>query len=94
MPETDTELGVSHYFASLLKTDEEIKELLLTIKHAVFANSVNFFMPYQNGFMLRCSTEEKGNIIVTGKGIIADCFKTKKLFTPARQTKASLKSAI
>lgn len=87
MPETDTEsidspelLGVSHYFASLLKTNEEIKELLLTIKHAVFANSVNFFMPYQNGFMLRCSTEEKGDIIVTGKGIIADCFKTKKTF--------------
>ena len=87
MPETDTELidspellGVSHYFASLLKTDEEIKELLLTIKHAVFANSVNFFMPYQNGFMLRCSTEEKGDIIVTGKGIIAECFKTKKVF--------------
>ncbi|MDP1759851.1 MAG: sensor domain-containing diguanylate cyclase, partial [Thermodesulfovibrionales bacterium] len=87
MPESDTEsidspelLGVSHYFASLLKTDEEIKELLLTIKHAVFANSVNFFMPYRNGFMLRCSTEEKGDIIVTGKGIIADCFKTKKTF--------------
>ena len=37
-------------------------------------------MPYQNGFMLRCSTEEKGDIIVTGKGIIADCFKTKKAF--------------
>lgn len=87
MPESDTEsidspelLGVSHYFASLLKTDEEIKELLLTIKHAVFANSVNFLMPYRNGFMLRCSTEEKGDIIVTGKGIIADCFKTKKTF--------------
>ena len=37
-------------------------------------------MPYQNGFMLRCSTEEKGDIIVAGKGIIADCFKTKKTF--------------
>jgi diguanylate cyclase (GGDEF)-like protein len=85
MPESDTESidsneVVSHYFASLLKTDEEIKELLLTIKHAAFANSVNFFMPYQNGFTLRCSTEEKGDIIVTGKGIIADCFKTKKTF--------------
>ena len=82
MPETNTESiddneAVSHYFASMLKTDEEIKELLLAIKHAVFANSVNFFMPYQNGFMLRCSTEEKGDIIVTGKGIIADCFKPK-----------------
>lgn len=85
MPETnmesiDSNEAVSHYFASLLKTDEEIKELLLTIKHAVFANSANFFMPYQNGFMLRCSTEEKGDIIITGKGIIADCFKTKKTF--------------
>ncbi|HBR21998.1 MAG TPA: hypothetical protein DD713_05440, partial [Nitrospiraceae bacterium] len=85
MPETDTESiddneAVSHYFASMLKTEEEIKELLMAIKHAVFANSVNFFMPYQNGFMLRCSTEEKSDIIVTGKGIIAECFKTKKAF--------------
>ncbi|MCX5716816.1 MAG: sensor domain-containing diguanylate cyclase [Nitrospirae bacterium] len=85
MPETSTESidsneAVSYYFASMLKTDEEIKELLLAIKQAVFANSVNLFMPYQNGFMLRCSTEEKGVIIVTGKGIIAECFKTKKVF--------------
>jgi diguanylate cyclase (GGDEF)-like protein len=85
MPETNTESidnneAVSHYFASMLKTDEEIKELLLTIKQAVSADSVNFFTPYQNGFTLRCSTEEKGDIIVTGKGIIYECLKTKKTF--------------
>ena len=85
MPETNTESiddneAVSHYFASMLRPDEEIKELLLTIKQAFFADSVNLFTPYQNGFTLRCSTEEKGDIIVTGKGIIAECLKNKKTF--------------
>ncbi|MDP3259023.1 MAG: GAF domain-containing protein, partial [Thermodesulfovibrionales bacterium] len=85
MPETNTESidgneAVSHYFASMLRPDEEIKELLLTIKQAFFADSVNLFTPYQNGFTLRCSTEEKGDITVTGKGIIAECLKNKKTF--------------
>jgi diguanylate cyclase (GGDEF)-like protein len=91
MPETSTDtidtpeqLGeaVSLYFTSMLKTDEEIKELLLAIKQSVFAKSVNLFMPHQNGFILRCSTEEKGDIVLVnnGKGIIADSFKTKKTF--------------
>ncbi|RJQ41388.1 MAG: diguanylate cyclase [Nitrospiraceae bacterium] len=78
------QLGVSQYFSSMLKTDEEIKEHLLAIKHAVYADSVNFFVQTApsspGGFTLRCSTEEKGDIIVTGKGIIAECFKTKKTF--------------
>ncbi|NCO83786.1 MAG: hypothetical protein COZ31_11385 [Nitrospirae bacterium CG_4_10_14_3_um_filter_44_29] len=64
----------------MLKTDEEIKELLLAIKQAVSADSINLFTPYQNGFILKCSTEEKGDIIVTGKGVIAECLKTKQTF--------------
>lgn len=72
---------MSHYFASMLKTDEEIKELLLTIKQAVFADSANFFTLHNNSFILRCSTEEKREIIITGKGIISICMKDKKPFS-------------
>ncbi|HBG92739.1 MAG: hypothetical protein A2X54_08900 [Nitrospirae bacterium GWF2_44_13] len=95
--ETDMDLidgneAVSHYFSSMLKADEEIKELLLAIKHAVFADSVNFFVPHQSassgGFTLRCSTEEKGDIITIGKGIIAECFKTKKTFYSGEANKS------
>ncbi|TAL24168.1 MAG: diguanylate cyclase, partial [Nitrospirae bacterium] len=72
--------AVSHYLASMLKTDEEIKELLLTIKQALLADSVNFFTPYHSSFTLRNSTEKKGDIIVTGNGMIALCLKDKKTF--------------
>jgi len=71
--------AVPHYFASMLKTDEEIKELLLSAKHAVFADSVNFFTPHQNSFALRCSSEEKGDIIINGMGIISECIREKKV---------------
>jgi diguanylate cyclase (GGDEF)-like protein len=72
---------VSHHFASVLKTDEEIKELLGTIKNAVFADSVNLFVPNGASYSLRCSTEEKGEIIVTGRGVIPGCFNEKKTFS-------------
>jgi len=79
--------GISHYFSSRLKTEEEIRELLLTIKHAVFADSVNLFMPHHSasggGFTLKCSTGEDGDIISTGRGIIAECLKNKKAFYSA-----------
>lgn len=70
--------AMSHYFASMLQTDEEIRELLLAIKQAVFADSANLFIPHGNGFILRCSTGEKGEIIITGKGLVASCLKEKK----------------
>jgi two-component system cell cycle response regulator len=71
----------SHYFASMLKTDEEIRELLLAIRNAVFADSVNLFVPKDSGYSLRSSTEEKGDIIVTGNGAISACFKDKRVFS-------------
>lgn len=80
MASLSSERVISHYFASMLKADEEIKELLLTIKQAVFADSVNFFTPHQSSFTLRVSTEKKGDIITTGKGIIFICLKDKKPF--------------
>jgi diguanylate cyclase (GGDEF)-like protein len=71
----------SHYFASVLKTDEEIRELLLAIRNAVFADSVNLFVPKDSGCSLRCSTEEKGDIIITGNGAISACFRDKRVFS-------------
>ena len=74
---------MSHYFASMLKTDEEIGELLNTIKHAVFADSATLFIPQGASFSVRCSTAEKGNIIITGKGVIPRCIRDKKTFSSA-----------
>jgi diguanylate cyclase (GGDEF)-like protein len=71
----------SHYFASVLKTDEEIRELLLAIRNAVFADSVNLFVPKDSAYSLRCSTEEKGDIIITGDGAISGCFRDKRVFS-------------
>ncbi len=71
----------SHYFASVLKADEEIRELLLAIRNAVFADSVNLFVPRDSGYSLRCSTEEKGDIIITGKGAVSECFRDRKAFS-------------
>ena len=72
---------MSHYFASLLKTDEEIKELLVMIKNAVFADSATLFVPKGSSYSLRCSTGEKGDIIITGGGVISRCFMDKKAFS-------------
>jgi diguanylate cyclase (GGDEF)-like protein len=72
---------ISHYFASMMKTDEEIDELLQTVKQAVFADSANFFTPQNKSFALRCSTEEKASVIITNKGIIHSCMRDKKPFS-------------
>lgn len=81
---------ISHYFALMLKTDEEIRELLFTLKQAVFADSVNLFVPHQNSFLLRSSTEEKGDIIITDKGIVSMCMKDKKSFFPGEVNEKGL----
>ena len=70
---------MSHYFASLLKTDEEIREMLLTVKQAVFADSVSLLVPQGNGFALRCTTEEKEGIIISDRGVIYDCVRGRKI---------------
>lgn len=72
---------MSHYYASLLKTDEEIGELLLTLRQAVLADSVSLFVPQGSGFTLRCTTEEKGGIIISDKGMIYDCAKGRKIIS-------------
>ncbi len=70
-----------HYLASARGDDEEIKELLLTIKKAVLADSANFFVPCSSGFELRCTTEDKDAVIAKNDGVIARCFRDRKAFS-------------
>lgn len=71
---------ISHYFASKIKANEEIQELLHAIKHAVFADSAHFIEPHGDTFSLRCSTDDKGKVIITGKGVMATCLRERKPF--------------
>ena len=80
MGSLDSDEVISHYFAAMLKTDEEIKELFLTIRQAVLADSANLFIPDDASFTLRCSTEEKGGIKIAGNGILSACMRDKKPF--------------
>ena len=80
MGSLDSDEVISHYFAAMLKTDEEIKDLLQTIRQAVLADSANLLVPDDASFTLRCSTGEKGDIIITGRGIVSACLRDKKPF--------------
>jgi diguanylate cyclase (GGDEF)-like protein len=71
----------SHYVASILKTDEEIRELLIAIRNAVFADSASLFVPGDSGCSLRCTTDENSDFIVTGKGALSSCLTDKKPFS-------------
>ncbi len=72
---------MAHYVASARSTDEEIKELLLTIKKAVLADSVNFFVPCSGGIELRSTTEEKDVVVTDNGGVIARCLSDAKIFS-------------
>ncbi len=69
-----------HYAASSRSTDEEIKELLLTIKKAVLADSANFFVPCSGGIELRCTSEGKDAVVTSNGGVIARCLNERKTF--------------
>ena len=67
----------------MLKTDEEIKELLLTIRQAVLADSANLFIPDDASFTLRCSTGEKGEVSKSpARGYSRPACVTKNHFSP------------
>lgn len=76
-PMSDEEV-MSHYQTSVLRSDEEIREILMTAKNAVFSDSVNLFVKSGSGLALRCSTEESGEIIFSGEGLISQCLITKE----------------
>ena len=80
MKSLDSDEVISHYFAAMLKTDEEIQELLQTMRQAVLADSASLFIPHGTSFTLRCRTGEKGDVIVTGRGIVSACLREKKPF--------------
>ena len=91
MESLSAEETLSHYFASMLKTDEEIGELLVAIKHAVFADSASLFVPDNISFKLRCSTEAKGDVIITGPGVISNCMNDKKTFSESQLDEKKVK---
>jgi two-component system cell cycle response regulator len=70
-----------HYMAFARSTDEEIKELLLTTKKAVLADSANFFVPCSGGIELRCTTEGKDAVVMNNGGVIAKCLNERKPFS-------------
>lgn len=70
-----------HYEAFARSTEEEITELLLTIKKAVLADSANFFVPCSGGIELRCTTEGKDDIATSSGGVIAKCLNDRKTFS-------------
>ncbi len=73
-----SEETLSHYFASMLKTDEEIRELLVTIRHSVFADAALLFVPEGDRFSLRTSTQGQGEIEIVGGGIVGACIRDRK----------------
>ena len=81
---------ISHYFASKIRANEEIRELLHAIRHAVFADSAHFFESQGDSISLRCSTDDKGRVIITGKGVIATCLKERKPFLSGEVNEKSI----
>jgi diguanylate cyclase (GGDEF)-like protein len=80
MDSFDNDETVSHYYAEMLKTGEEIRELLLTLRQAIFADSASLFIPEGTDFYVRSSTGEKGEIIISGKGELLNCMQDKQTF--------------
>jgi diguanylate cyclase (GGDEF)-like protein len=72
---------MSHSFSLMLKTDEEIREILLTLKQAVLADAVSLFVPDGDGCLLRCSTEEKADVSTTGGGVIMSSVRDGTVYT-------------
>jgi len=73
-----SEETTSHYYASMLKTNEELRELLVAIRHSVFADAASLFVPEREEFSLRCSTEDPTGIGITGGGVIGKCLRDRR----------------
>ena len=72
---------MSHYLSLMLKTDEEISEILLTGRQAVAADAISLFVPDGNGCSMRCSTEEKTDVVFTGGGVVMSCMRDGKAYS-------------
>jgi len=71
---------ISHYFASRIKANEEIRELLAALSHAVVAEAAHFFEPHGDALALRCTTDDEGKVILTNRGILPLCLRERKPF--------------
>ena len=71
---------ISHYFASRIKANEEIRELLAALSHAVVAEAAHFFEPHGAVLALRCTTDDEGKVILTNRGILPLCLRERKPF--------------
>lgn len=68
MESLDSDEMMSHYFASMLKTDEEIRDLLVALKQAVFADDAHLFTLSDKELAVRCSTAQDAAMEVRGGG--------------------------
>lgn len=71
---------VSHYVAMTQKTGQELQELLTTVKEAIAADAVHFFAHDRSEFALRSSTVDRGDVTITGGGVLDRVQREKKQF--------------
>ncbi len=71
---------MSHYLELMFRPEEEIKDLLVVAKNAMFADSVNLFMSADGVLRLRSSSEEPAGIIPSNSGLLHLCFEERKPF--------------
>jgi len=70
--------AVSQYLSTMVKADEEIKEMLTAIKHAMLVDSVNLFTPQSDTLRLRASTDDGQMIIPSGEGLTMMSFRERR----------------
>ena len=71
---------ISHYIELMFSPGEEMKDLLVVAKNAMFADSVNLFMSSGDSLKLRCSTDDSKGIIPSSGGLLRRCVDEKKPF--------------
>ncbi len=70
---------ISQYLSSIAKAEDEIEEVLHTIKKSLLADSVNFFVPQDNGLKLRGTTGNARETVPSGEGLIMQCFRGQRV---------------
>jgi diguanylate cyclase (GGDEF)-like protein len=78
MKSFNDEKVISHYFESMFKPEDEIKELLMVAKNTIFADSITLFVSTDHGLRLRCSTDKTDEFILSDRGLIYVCLKEKR----------------
>lgn len=79
---------ISHYLDLIFRPDDEMKDLLIIAKKAVFADSVNFFMSVGGGLKLRYSTYDSTGIMTSNGGLLLRCLEERKTFVASDMSEA------